>query len=101
MHRSAPGTIITATRSMDSVLVTSIVLKNNVTLVDIISTRMMGQFGFLATVFEMFRKNKISVDVVATSEVGAGKGTDVVNSQRLRSFCGWFFLSCMFERLYV
>jgi hypothetical protein len=52
------------------VLVTSLVLKNNVTLVDIISTRMMGQYGFLATVFDVFRKHKLSVDVVATSEVG-------------------------------
>ncbi|GFH27476.1 aspartokinase [Haematococcus lacustris] len=53
---------------MSKVLVTSIVLKPNVTLVDIISTRMMGQYGFLATVFEAFRVHKLSVDVVATSE---------------------------------
>ena len=31
---------------------------------------MLGQYGFLATVFETFRKHKLSVDVVATSEVG-------------------------------
>lgn len=69
-NRSAPGTIISASRPMDCVLVTSIVLKNNVTLVDVVSSRMMGQYGFLATVFDAFRRNKISVDVVATSEVG-------------------------------
>ena len=67
--RNAPGTVISNERSMADVLVTSIVLKNKVTLVDIISLRMMGQFGFLATVFEAFGKHKLSVDVVATSEV--------------------------------
>ena len=68
--RSAAGTVISASRDMSGVLVTSIVLKNNVTLVDIISTRMTGQFGFLAYVFDAFKRCRISVDVVATSEVG-------------------------------
>lgn len=68
-NRAAPGTIISSTRPMDCTLVTSIVLKGNVTLVDVVSSRMMGQYGFLATVFNAFRANRISVDVVATSEV--------------------------------
>jgi aspartokinase len=62
---------------MSSTLITSIVLKSNVTLVDVISTRMMGQYGFLATVFDAFKRYRISVDVVATSEVwenGMGRG---------------------------
>ena len=68
-NRAAPGTLITAERDMSDVLVTSIVLKQNVTLVDISSTRMLGQYGFLAKVFDIFSKQKLSVDVVATSEV--------------------------------
>ena len=55
---------------MENVLVTSVVLKKDVTLVDIVSTRMLGQFGFLAEVFDAFRAYRISIDVVATSEVG-------------------------------
>ena len=35
---------------MSDALMTSIVLKSNVTLMDIVSTRMLGQFGFLAKV---------------------------------------------------
>lgn len=35
---------------MSNALMTSIVLKSNVTLMDIVSTRMLGQFGFLAKV---------------------------------------------------
>ena len=50
-------------------LVRAITLKRNITLIDIVSTRMLGQFGFLAHVFRMFEKYGISVDMVATSEV--------------------------------
>lgn len=35
---------------MADCLVTSIVMKSNVTMVDICSTRMLGQYGFLAKV---------------------------------------------------
>ncbi|KAL8519957.1 hypothetical protein ACS0TY_010769 [Phlomoides rotata] len=65
----APGTLITKNRDMAKALLTSIVLKQNVTLLDIVSTRMLGQFGFLAKVFAIFEELDISVDVVATSEV--------------------------------
>ncbi|GFR50737.1 hypothetical protein Agub_g12994 [Astrephomene gubernaculifera] len=75
-NREAAGTIISAHRDLDCSLVTSIVLKSNVTLVDIISSRMMGQYGFLSTVFDAFRRHKISVDVVATSEVSVSLTLD-------------------------
>lgn len=65
----APGTLITRTRDMSKAVLTSIVLKRNVTMLDIVSTRMLGQFGFLARVFSIFEELGISVDVVATSEV--------------------------------
>ena len=84
---------------------TSIVLKTDVTLMDIVSTRMLGQFGFLAQVtaseglgvlhmvtllgaggrsacmlslqvFDVFRDNQISVDVVATSEISVSLTLD-------------------------
>ncbi|KAL3519234.1 hypothetical protein ACH5RR_017383 [Cinchona calisaya] len=65
----APGTLITRARDMSEAVLTSIVLKRNVTMLDIVSTRMLGQFGFLAKVFSTFEDLGISVDVVATSEV--------------------------------
>jgi aspartate kinase len=49
--------------------VRAITSRNNVTLVDIVSTRMLGQYGFLSEVFSIFSKHNISVDMVATSEV--------------------------------
>ncbi|KAF8408502.1 hypothetical protein HHK36_007658 [Tetracentron sinense] len=66
----APGTLITKTRDrVRFAVLTSIVLKRNVTMLDIVSTRMLGQFGFLAKVFSIFEDLGISVDVGATSEV--------------------------------
>lgn len=71
---SHPGTVILAER--DSSInggsdgpVTAISLKKNVQLVDICSTRMLGAYGFLAEVFKTFSFHKVSVDVIATSEV--------------------------------
>ncbi|XP_019442909.1 PREDICTED: aspartokinase 2, chloroplastic-like [Lupinus angustifolius] len=66
---TAPGTLIAKGRDMSKAVLTSIVLKRNVTMLDIVSTRMLGQYGFLAKVFSTFEDFGISVDVVATSEV--------------------------------
>lgn len=66
---TAPGTLITGQRDMSKALLTSIVCKRNVTMLDIVSTRMLGQYGFLAKLFQIFEELQISVDVVATSEV--------------------------------
>lgn len=63
-----PGTVITATKEAPN-LVTAITSKRNVDLVDIVSTWMLGQYGFLSRVFSIFEEQKISVDCVATSEV--------------------------------
>ena len=49
----------------DQPLVSAITSKNGVQLVDIQSTRMLGQYGFLAKVFDAFAKWKISIDVIA------------------------------------
>ncbi|KAL6638682.1 hypothetical protein ACP70R_023793 [Stipagrostis hirtigluma subsp. patula] len=68
-NRHAPGTVITKSRDMSKSILTSIVLKSDVTMLDIVSTRMLGQYGFLAKVFSIFEDLGISVDCVATSEV--------------------------------
>ncbi len=63
------GTIILTKKPRTSMLVKAISIKKNVVLVDIVSTRMLGQHGFLARIFEVFNELKIPVDVVSTSEV--------------------------------
>lgn len=66
---SAVGTAITSTRDKSSTLVTAITSKSGVQLIDIVSTRMLGQYGFLAEVFSVFQECEVSVDVIASSEV--------------------------------
>ena len=66
----APGTKIEhAAENAKGRPVRAITAKHKVTLVDIISTRMLRQHGFLSEVFSIFGKYNISVDMVATSEV--------------------------------
>jgi aspartate kinase len=65
----APGTRIEQAQAKKRPPVRAVTSRNNVTLVDIISTRMLGQAGFLEKVFSVFAKNNISIDMVATSEV--------------------------------
>lgn len=64
-----PGTLIVSNIDHNNGLVTAITYKPNQSMVHICSTRMLGQYGFLAKVFQIFADLKISVDVIATSEV--------------------------------
>jgi len=73
---AAPGSIIVTRHEVQPAPVRAITTKKNVTLIDIVSTRMLGQYGFLAKVFESFAAHSISVDVVATSEVSVSLTVD-------------------------
>ena len=75
----APGTKIenqTAAAGKKSPPVRAITARSGITLVDIVSTRMVGQYGFLAEVFSAFARKDISVDMVATSEVSVSLTLD-------------------------
>lgn len=65
---AAKGTLITRHKEVQP-LVSAITSKSGVQMVDITSTRMLGQYGFLAQVFKTFEAHKLSVDVIASSEV--------------------------------
>jgi aspartate kinase len=75
----APGTRIVAKLETEGGPVRAITSKRNVTLVDIVSTRMLGQYGFLARVFEAFAERRVSVDMVATSEVSLSLTLDAAH----------------------
>lgn len=49
--------------------VRGIAFKRNITMVNIHSGRMLGAHGFLKTVFDIFAKYQLSVDLISTSEV--------------------------------
>jgi aspartate kinase len=75
---SAPGTRIVSSLQKRTMPVQAITSKKNVILVDIVSTRMLGQSGFLERVFASFAEHKISVDMVATSEVSLSLTLDSI-----------------------
>jgi len=76
---TAPGTRIVASLGVGVGPVRAITSKKNVTLVDIVSTRMLGQHGFLARVFAAFEEKRLSVDMVATSEVSISLTLDAAH----------------------
>ncbi|HEY9189121.1 MAG TPA: aspartate kinase [Ignavibacteria bacterium] len=63
------GTKIINEQIENEKLLQAITVKRNVLLIDVVSSRMLGSYGFLAKVFGILRDLKISVDMVATSEV--------------------------------
>jgi aspartate kinase len=76
---SAAGTRIVPSFEKKTLPVRAITSRRNVTLVDIVSTRMLGQYGFLSEVFSAFARHKLSVDMVATSEVSVSLTLDAVH----------------------
>lgn len=66
---TSPGSIIVENHTGKVPPVCAITTVKNITLIDIVSSRMLGAAGFLAHVFNNFLKWNISIDVIATSEV--------------------------------
>jgi aspartate kinase len=75
----ATGTRIVASMNKKPGPVRAITSRKKVTLVDVVSTRMLGQYGFLEEVFSAFARHHLSVDVVATSEVSVSLTLDAVH----------------------
>ena len=84
---SAEGTLITADWN-EKGLVSAITAKSNICMIDISSTRMLGAYGFLSFVFESFARHRLSVDVVATSEVSVSltlnKNVDILSKVQMQ-----------------
>ncbi|MBD3330671.1 aspartate kinase [Candidatus Peregrinibacteria bacterium] len=64
----APGTLV-HDNEKDRNSIKSVAYKENVTILNICSARMLNSHGFLARLFEIFARYEIVVDVVSTSEV--------------------------------
>jgi aspartate kinase len=73
---SSPGTLITAEGDGGSRGARSIALKRNITLVHVVSNKMLGAHGFLARIFEVFNRHSVSVDLITTSEVSVTLSID-------------------------
>lgn len=64
-----PGTLVTAEADVWPDAVKAIAHKTGITIVQITSARMLGAYGFLRALFEIFDRHRTPVDVVSTSEV--------------------------------
>ena len=79
----AEGTRIIAGAVPCSNAVKSIACKRNITLVNVVSTRMLMAYGFLKRIFDIFDRFETPVDMVATSEVSVSLTID--NTTKLDS----------------
>ena len=68
MAPDAEGTIINNVLAQKKIK--AVAAKENITVVKVKSSRMLGSPGFLRKVFEIFESYQTSIDMVATSEVG-------------------------------
>jgi len=71
-----PGTLVTAQGVGRVGTVTAIAHKSGITVLQITSTRMLGAYGFLRGLFEVFERHRTVVDVVTTSEVSVSLTVD-------------------------
>lgn len=70
---SAPGTLIT---NEEEESLKAVTYKKNISIINICSVGMLEARGFMAKIFEVFARHKISVDVVSTSEVSVSVTVD-------------------------
>jgi len=72
------GTVITSKARLqkNACVIKSIAYKKNITILNITSTRMLLAHGFLASIFDVFKRHGISVDVVSTTEVSVSLTVD-------------------------
>ncbi len=70
------GTTIVGRAAKNNQIVKAIAYKKNIILINIESKRMLGAYGFLAGIFDIFNQNRKSVDVVSTSEISVSLTID-------------------------
>lgn len=70
------GTLIVSESEAAPLTIKAIAHKNDVTVVQVTSARMLGAYGFLRALFEVFDQHQTAVDVVTTSEVSVSLSID-------------------------
>ena len=72
----AGGTTIDSRRVVSVQGIKAIAYKRGITVVQVTAARMLGAYGFLRDLFEVFDRHRTSVDIVATSEVSVSLTVD-------------------------
>jgi len=70
------GTLVGPQSETSPRTVKAIAHKTGVTVVQITSARMLGAYGFLRALFEVFERHRVVIDVVTTSEVSVSLSLD-------------------------
>lgn len=74
------GTMILPSTQSTPRKVKSIAYKKGITILHITSARMLGAFGFMSAIFQIFERHRTVVDVVTTSEVSVSLTLDNTDS---------------------
>jgi aspartate kinase len=74
------GTIIYSDKKLAPRTIKAIAHKTGITTLQITSARMLGAYGFLRALFEIFDRHRTVVDVIATSEVSVSLSLDDTKS---------------------
>lgn len=75
MNPSCPGTAIRVSAEIEDG-VKSVSFKENIKVINMFSTKMINVSGFLGKVFSIFSENKVSVDLISTSEANISVTVD-------------------------
>jgi len=70
------GTIVCGETEVSPQAVKAIAHKSGITLLQITSARMLGAYGFLHAIFEIFNRHRTAIDIVTTSEVSVSLSID-------------------------
>jgi aspartate kinase len=70
------GTVVTRRARRSEEVVKAIAWKKGITVVNVVSTRMLLAHGFLAKLFQVFADHRIAVDLLATTEVSVSLTVD-------------------------
>ena len=74
------GTMVLATSEETPNKIKSIAHKKNITILRITSARMLGSYGFMSALFQVFERYRKVIDVVSTSEVSVALTLDNADS---------------------
>lgn len=72
----ATGTMVLADSAIAPNKIKSIAHKKNITILRITSARMLGAYGFMSAVFQVFDRHRTVIDVISTSEVSVALTLD-------------------------
>jgi aspartate kinase len=74
------GTMILAESGVSTNKIKSIAYKKGITILRISSARMLGSYGFMSALFQVFERHRTVIDVISTSEVSLALTIDNTDS---------------------